>query len=271
MAENDDGANMSEEFGADNQAGTSLLDAASSKSDLPEDHWARDYDLAEGAAGEMKKFKSVEDALNSSYEKQKMLGGMISPPKDDDIDEVRAEKMAKIRELTGVPKEATGYELVKPDNIPKGLQWNPKAEQQLREFAHANHFTQEQFNAMLKLELSQYAARQKVNAMEDADEKAAAAKQRALAIDTLKLKHGEQGHKAILEGGVAVLKHYGNDGIVKKFMDAGLDNDPEIMEMFYGMYKAEMAEDTLVPGQGQTSPTKVVGPQLNYPSMDKKK
>ncbi len=243
----------------------SLLDDAK---DVASDHWSHNHEMDDDVRKYASKFTSEAEAVKSGYNLEKLQGTMISMPKEDDTDDVKAEKTGKIRTLMGCPEKAEGYVLEKPAEIPEGMQWSDEAALAYKTFAHSQGLSQTQFDANIKWDLERMAATHKTNAIADADEQAASVKERALAVDAMKMEHGEAGYKVIMDGGLKVVSHYFSDKVIKKFQDAGLDNDPEVMAGFHKMFRVEMAEDKIVKGDEKGGPARVVGPLMDYPTMD---
>ncbi len=246
---------------------TSLLDDAK---DVASDHWSHNHEMDDDVRKYASKFTSEAEAVKGGYNLEKLQGTMIAIPKEDDTDEVKAEKLGKIRTQMGCPEKAEGYVLEKPAEMPEGMAWSDEAASAYKTFAHSQGLSQEQFDAGVKWDLERSAAIHKTNAIADADDQAAMVKERALAVDAMKMEHGEAGYKVIMDGGIKVVNHYFSDRIIQKLKDAGLDNDPEVMAGFHKMFRVEMAEDDpIVKGDPAGGKQRTVGPQMDYPTMDK--
>ncbi|SEH99686.1 hypothetical protein [Akkermansia glycaniphila] len=103
------------------------------------------------------KFKSAAD-LAKSYRhlesKQPHVPGEGATP----------EEVARWRGLAGVPENADGYGLKKPDNLPAGVEWNDEQVKVLADVAHQHHVPKAALQAMLdkQVELERVAAEKQV-------------------------------------------------------------------------------------------------------------
>lgn len=229
-------------------AETSLLADASSTGTVPEDSWVNDHEFADGVAGQIGKFESVEALGNSYAELQKLQGTLLSPPKEGDTDEARAAKMDKIYSQLGRPESAADYKVEKPAEVPEGMEWSDAAAQSLKEMAFGIGLSQAQLDKAVAWQLEQQTKTVQTIQAAEADRQKAITAEKAAAVDKLKATHGNSGYDAIVQGAVNLLKSYGNDSIVQKFQEAGFDRDPEILEMFSKMNTKELGEDSLVTG-----------------------
>ncbi len=246
---------------------TSLLDEAK---DVASDHWSHEHEMDDDVRKYASKFTNAAEAVKGGYNLEKLQGTMIDMPKEDDTDEVKKEKMGKIRTLMGCPEKAEDYKNDDSVVVPEGMVFSPEADASFRSLAHSLSLNQAQYNEALKWELERGAATRKTSAIADADEQATMVKERALSVDAMKMEHGEAGYKVIMDGGLKVVSHYFSDRVIEKFKGAGLDNDPEVMTGFHKMFKVEMAEDDpIVKGDPAGGKQRTVGPQMDYPSMDK--
>ncbi len=250
---------------AEPKESTSLLDEAK---EVASDHWSHNHEMDDDVRKYASKFTSEAECVKGGYNLEKLQGTMIAMPKEDDTDEVRAEKTGKIRTLMGCPEKAEDYKNDDSVVVPEGMVFSPEADLAFKSLAHSLGLSNAHYNEALKWELERGAATRKTSAIADADEQAVLVKERALAVDAMKMEHGEAGYKAIMTGGLQVLKHYGSDSIIQKLQDAGLDNDPEVMGMFHKMFRVEMAEDAIVKGDPKGGLASVVGPKMDYPTMD---
>lgn len=232
------------------QTDTSLLADASSTSDVSDGHWSHGHEFGDGVAGQMGKFESVSDLGNSYSELQKLQGSMLSMPKEGDTDEQRTTKLNKIHDQLGRPSEAAGYKMEKPVKMPEGLEWSETAAASIKDLAYSQGWSQTQLDGAVKWQIEQQSKAIQVSQAAEADTQGEITKQRANAVDEMRAKHGNNGYENIVQGAVNVLKHHGNDSVVKKFQEAGFDRDPEVLEFLSNINTVSLKEDSLVTSDG---------------------
>lgn len=93
------------------------------------------------------KFTSPADMAADAFKARQAASRSIQRPGKDATDE----EMAAFHKALGVPEKAGDYKAAIPDDLPDHLRpANDDALNDYRDFAHANNFTQEQFDANLK-------------------------------------------------------------------------------------------------------------------------
>jgi len=232
---------------ADENTGTELLSGAGTDTT---DHWTNEFELDDGIAKQLRKFKTIEDALGGYANLEKLQGRSISLPKEDATDEERAARMSEIYTKLGRPAKPEDYKIEKPEDAPEGLEFSEEALAAARTMAHDAGLTQAQMEALVAFDLERqkaYAEKAKAVQKELADKQNDEA---ARAIATLKADWGESKYEANVAGAQKAYEEYGGPELVALFDKVGIKNNPAVVKAFYEIFKDKMAEDRVVPGAG---------------------
>lgn len=208
------------------------------------------------------KFATIGELGKSYIELDGKLDGTIRVPGENATDAERASFYNSL----GRPEQPDGYKFDEP-KLPEGIEYDAKAVQDFREFAHKHGLTQGQASAVHDLYHQMFSAG-------ITEYEGVVAKQREEAETELKKEWGDK-FDGNIELAKRALKQFGGDEVVAFMDQSGLGNNPLIVKLF-NRIGAAMSEDKLQSGDinsgGEERPRTVGGtPMLDFPSMEDKK
>jgi hypothetical protein len=184
---------------------------------------------------EVKGYKTPADVVQAYAHAQKAIGtDKITVPKDGVWDDMAREKL-------GIPKDATGYEVKRPDNLPAGLNYDEKFEQAALPIAHKLGLTPSQVAGLMEFYTGYQSEGFKsiqVEAQRSMDDAQA----------LLKKEWGTAFDVNAQRAKIAA-KHFGGDALVNFLNASGMGNSPELIRAF-AKIGGQMTEDQLRVGQG---------------------
>lgn len=193
----------------------------------------------------LEKFDKLDEAerlatiARSYVNAQKMIGGDKLPkPKGPDDKEA----LEQIYTALGRPANSNEYKVVRPTNLPEGVSIDEEGENFLRDFAHQNGWNQQQFDNAYKA----FYERHTKQVMEQGRLRSASFEecQRAL--------QATGNAPEIMNHAAATVRNYGDPQVIAKLKQAGLDNDPVMVQFFARMGKDLIGHQVLKGRGGET-------------------
>lgn len=131
---------------------TSATTPTALPTELPPNWFMQFGDKFAQHAPTLERFKTPEDLVKSFLHFR--TAGPAYPGAEATPDDVE-----KFRAIAQVPKDAAGYALTPPENLPAGLEWNAEAMNKIAEIAHANHVPAPAMQALVAAQMEMETAR----------------------------------------------------------------------------------------------------------------
>jgi hypothetical protein len=185
---------------------------------------------------EVKGYKTPADVVQGYANAQKAIGAdkIMLPNKDT------GEWDAEARIKLGVPVDATGYQIKRPESLPQGMVYDEGFEKAALPIAHKLGLTPHQVNGLMEF----YATHQG-EAFKTMTVEATQALANAQAL--LKKEWGTTYDSQTQRAQIAA-KHFGGDALITYLNATGMGNAPEVIRAF-AKIGAMMTEDQLKVGQ----------------------
>lgn len=180
--------------------------------------WRADLPAALRQVVEANDFKTPADLAAAFAGLQRTIGSdKITLPKNGAWDEAAREKL-------GIPKDAAGYKLKRPEALPSGMTYDEAFEHAALPVAHRLGLTPSQLQGLFDF----YAAH-----AGDAHEAAARAREKDESDSTAMLqKEWGKAYEAKSAQAMNAARRFGGDVLVNLLTSAGLRHRPEIMRAF---------------------------------------
>lgn len=186
-----------------------------------------------GNHSSFQKYKTVEDYVKGSINSQRLVGQKA----EEFWKSEEADIVAKRREIMGIPTDATGYELSKPEDMPDEIPFNVAEVDAFKSIAADVGLTQEQAAKLLEWDTGR--AVEKFNQI-GTDVQA----QMEQAESQLK---GDWGNK--YQYNLAKVKQATDFlGITDTLNETGLANSPEVLKMVFDKLVPAISDDKLIEG-----------------------
>ena len=184
-----------------------------------------------------KGYKSPADVVQAYAHAQKAIGAdKIVLPKDGVWDD---EARAKL----GIPKDAAGYELKRPE-MPAGVSYDENFEKAALPVAHKLGLTPVQLQGLMEFYAGYTGQAVQGFAKSATDELAAS--------QALLQKEWGQAYPQKVAQATRAVQHFGGDGLVKFLNESGMGNNPELVKAF-AKIGSMTAEDTIKLGKGAST------------------
>lgn len=183
---------------------------------------------------ETKGYKTPADVVQAYVHAQKAIGAdKIVVPKDGVWDD-------EARTRLGIPKDATGYTVKRPENLPRGLDYDEKFEGAAKAVAHKLGLLPSQVQGLVEF----YTGYQSegFTAVQSANHKATED-----AASALKTEYGAA-YDAKLAQAQRAARYFGGDALVQVLNSTGVGNNPDVIRAF-AKIGTLMGEDPLKTGQ----------------------
>lgn len=193
----------------------------------------------------LEKFDKLDDAdrmatIARSYVNAQRMIGADKLPKPKGPDDKEA--LEQIYTALGRPANSNEYKVVRPTALPEGVSIDEEGENFLKQFAHQNGWNQQQFDNAYKT----FYERQVRQVQEQGRLRAASYEdcQRAL--------QATGNAPEIMNQAAATVRNYGDPQVIAKLKQAGLDNDPVMVQFFARVGKDLIGHQVLKGRGGET-------------------
>lgn len=196
--------------------------------DLPA--WLNDIDEEYRGEKSLHSFKDLKDVAKSYVHLSKLMGkdNKVALPDNNSSQEEINDFYSKL----GRPESADEYEIKEGEDAV----FNEDFVNNFKQLAHKNNLLPKQAEALFSQLREQKIEEDKVLSQE-------AEQAIADGLQELHTKWGEEGFKANANRANHVIKEFGQEGLTQYLVDAGLDNDPMLIE-FLANIGTGMNEDT---------------------------
>jgi hypothetical protein len=184
-----------------------------------------------GSHSSVKKYTNIVDALKGGLN----ASSLASKKAEDFLASDDPAVVAKRNELMGVPSDAAGYELKKPEGLPEGLPYDEDSLGAFAEFAAENKIPKALAEKLIEFDAKR--AADQFNSMDGQ-----IAEQREKAESILREKWGNK-YEYNLGKVTQATDHL---GITQTLNEAGLGNNPAVIEMVFNKLIPAISDDRLI-------------------------